>query len=90
MVIVPHSQANIVHNFTKDRSQIDFIIKVAYKTDINLAMQVMKEVIKSMCQNSEWQDDILKTPHLIGVNNLSASGIELLMQIETKRTRQTK
>ncbi|GAB4373083.1 MAG: mechanosensitive ion channel family protein [Elainellaceae cyanobacterium] len=90
VVTVPHNQAGIVRNFTKDWSRIDFVIEVAYNTDINLAMQVMKEVIESMYQNSEWQDDILEPTRSIGVNNLSASGVELLMQIKTKRSRQAR
>ncbi|PZV19141.1 MAG: mechanosensitive ion channel family protein [Pseudanabaena sp.] len=88
LVTIPHNQIMVAHNLTKDWSRVNFMIEVAYDTDANTAIALMGEVARTMAVDPQWQEDILEPVTVIGVNQVSHAGIELMMRITVKRLRQ--
>jgi small-conductance mechanosensitive channel len=88
LITIPHNQMLVAHNLSKDWSRVNFMIEVAYDTEVNSAIALMGEVAQKMAVDPQWQEDILEPVSVIGVNQVSHAGIELVMRITVKRLRQ--
>jgi len=88
LITIPHNQILVAHNLSKDWSRVNFMIEVAYDTEVNSAIALMGEVAQKMAVDPQWQEDILEPVSVIGVNQVSHAGIELMMRITVKRLRQ--
>jgi small conductance mechanosensitive channel len=64
------------------------MIEVAYNSDVNTAIALMKEVAQEMAEEAPWQDDIIDPVNVIGVSRVTHAGIEIMMRIRVKRLRQ--
>lgn len=85
---VPNSSIKVVHNLTKNWSRVDFTVEIAYDADPVRAMELMKETSEDMAADPEWSNNILEPFVLIGVENISHAGIQLLMWIKTRPIQQ--
>jgi small conductance mechanosensitive channel len=88
LITIPHNQILVAPNLSKDWSRVNFMIEVAYDTEVNSAIALMGEVAQKMAVDPQWQEDILEPVSVIGVNQVSHAGIELMMRITVKRLRQ--
>ncbi len=88
LMTIPHNQIMVAHNLTKNWSRVNFMIDVAYDTDVNSAMALMEEVSRTMAIDPQWQEDIIEPVNMIAVNLVSHTGIQLIMRITVKRLRQ--
>lgn len=88
LMTIPHNQIMVAHNLSKDWSRVNFMIEVAYDTDVNTAIAVMEEVARTMAVAPQWQEDIIEPVTMIAVNLVSHAGIQLIMRITVKRLRQ--
>lgn len=88
LIIIPNSFIGTVINMTKDWSRVNFSIKVAYDTDINKAKELLQQVADQMQKESEWQDKILETATILGVDEVSHEGILIRMLIKTAPSQQ--
>lgn len=85
---ISHNQITTAHNLTKDWSRVNFTIEVAYNTDPNMAIALMKQIAQEMADDPQWQDDIIDPVSVIGVSRVAHSGMEMMMRIRVKRLRQ--
>ena len=85
---ISHNQITVAHNLSKDWSRVNFMIEVAYNSDVNTAIALMKEVAQEMAEEAPWQDDIIDPVNVIGVSRVTHAGIEIMMRIRVKRLRQ--
>ncbi|MGB3694714.1 MAG: mechanosensitive ion channel family protein [Spirulinaceae cyanobacterium] len=85
---VSNSRITTAHNLTKDWSRIDLTIEISPDTDIDQALSVIREVAEGMQQDPEWQDSVIDPVNVLGVNNISSSGIEILIFLKTQPGKQ--
>ncbi|MEC4805577.1 MAG: mechanosensitive ion channel family protein [Jaaginema sp. PMC 1079.18] len=85
---IPNSSIKVVHNLTKNWSRVDFTVEIAYDADPVRAMELMKETSEVMAQDPEWKAKVLEPFVLIGVENISHAGIQLIMWIKTQPIQQ--
>lgn len=83
LITIPNSLIAQVENMTRSWSRCDFQIEVAYNTDVNLALEVIRQVADELAHDSEWKHLILDTSELLGVEQLSHSGILIRLWIKT-------
>jgi small-conductance mechanosensitive channel len=88
LMTIPHNQIMVAHNLSKDWSRVNFMIEVAYDTDVNTAIALMGEVARTMAVAPQWQEDIIEPVTMIAVDQVSHAGIQLIMRITVKRLRQ--
>lgn len=81
---IPNGSISTVHNLTKDWSRLDFTIEIAYNSDVNQGLQVIKEVAEKLHQDPEWGDRILDPVNVLGVNNVTHQGIEISLWMQTQ------
>jgi small conductance mechanosensitive channel len=83
LITIPNSLITQVENMTRTWSRCDFQIEVAYNTDVNLALDVIRQVADELAHDPEWGKFILDTTEVLGVEQLSHSGILIRLWIKT-------
>lgn len=84
MITIPNSKINEVRNLTRDWSRVDFSIDVAYQTDPDRALTVMRSVAQGLYNDPAWHDHIVSEPKVLGIDSVSHSGITITTWIETQ------
>jgi small conductance mechanosensitive channel len=81
--IIPNGTINTVSNFTKEFSRVNMNITVAYKEDIDAVIAIVNRVCAELAAEPEWSAKIIKTPQVLRVDSLGASGVEIKIWGET-------
>ena len=85
---VPNNSISTVHNLTKDWSRIVFTVEISLGTDIDRALAIVRSVACQMQNDQVWKDDVIDPVNLLGVNNISHNGTELVLWFKTQPGRQ--
>jgi moderate conductance mechanosensitive channel len=83
LITVPNSSITAVENLTRSWSRVDFSIEVAYEADLKKALAVLKQVAEQLYEDPEWKPKIPEPPEVLGVDNLSHTGMLLRVWIKT-------
>jgi moderate conductance mechanosensitive channel len=84
LITLPNSSISQVKNLTRLWSRVDFSIEVAYETDIQEALSVLREVGQQLYDDLKYRDRICEPPEVLGIENISQTGIVLRMFIKTQ------
>ncbi|WP_421657977.1 mechanosensitive ion channel family protein [Leptothermofonsia sp. ETS-13] len=84
LITIPNSAITQVRNLTRTWSRVDFSIEVAYDTDINHALDVIRKVTEQMHNEPEWRDRMIDSPEVLGVDSISHVGMLIRVWIKTK------
>ena len=80
---VPNGQVPRVGNKSQHWSTALIDVEVAYDADLSAVREVMQRTAEEVCARDHLSDDILDTPHVLGVESLGADGITLRMTVTT-------
>jgi moderate conductance mechanosensitive channel len=83
LITVPNSSITAVENLTRSWSRVDFSIEVAYEADLKKALAVLNQVAEQLYEDPDWQSKIPEPPEVLGVDNLSHTGMLLRVWIKT-------
>ncbi len=81
--VYPYSEAQVIHNLTKTFSFYVFDLQVSYDSDLDKAMQVMKETGEGLQNDPEYAGAILEPLEVVGVDSLGDSGVVLKARVKT-------
>lgn len=81
--VVPNGEMRVVSNRTRDWARVVLRIGVAYGTDLDRAMDVLRQLGKELAADPEWRERVLEEPAVLGVDDLRDSDIALLLLIRT-------
>ena len=90
LITIPNSEIRIVQNMTKDWSRVDFTVEVGYETDVDRAIEIVQKVAQHMYSEPEWHKLIIEPPELLGIEQLTHSGILIRLWIKTQPLQQWK
>ena len=85
---VPNGEIRRVGNMSQQWARALLDIDVAYDTDLDRAMEVVKEVADELWHEDVWKVDILDEPEVWGVQALGADGITIRLVLRTQPARQ--
>ncbi|RUR72874.1 hypothetical protein PCC6912_60160 [Chlorogloeopsis fritschii PCC 6912] len=88
LITLPNSLIAQVENMSRIWARADFRIEVAYHTNVDRALAVVRETVDQMAQEPEWQSTILDTHELFGVDQISYTGITIRIWIKTAPLKQ--
>jgi small conductance mechanosensitive channel len=88
LITIPNSAITHVRNLTRTWSRVDFSIEIAYSTDIDFALGILRDLAQQMYDEPEWRDRIIGPPEVLGVDSLSHTGMLLRVWIRTKPAQQ--
>lgn len=83
LITIPNSNISNVSNLTRLWSRIDFSIVVAYENDPKQVLDVLRQVSKQMYDEPEWRDRLPELPEVLGIDDLSHTGMLVRVWIKT-------
>lgn len=81
---VPSSQITVVSNMTRDWTQLALHISVAYNTDSDLVIKVLKEVGTEIAEDATFSEKIVAKPEVPGIEKVSGEEVDYLMLVKTR------
>jgi small conductance mechanosensitive channel len=88
LITIPNSEIKTVANLSSRWSRADLNIPVAYNADIDQALKLIKNVGLEMDKDSQWQEHILETPQVLGVESFGDRGLMIRVWIKTQPLKQ--
>jgi small conductance mechanosensitive channel len=88
LITIPNSAVTIVENLSKDWSRVDLTIKVAYGTDPDRALKVLRELAHAMYRDRYWRTQLIEPPEVLGIDGIEHSGMLIRIWIKTKPLQQ--
>ena len=88
LITIPNSEIKVVANLSSRWSRADLTIPVGYNTDIEQALQLIKNVALEMDQDLLWKRQIIETPQVLGIDNFGDRGLMIRVWIKTQPLKQ--
>ncbi len=88
LITIPNSQVIQAENMSRAWSRTDFRIQVAYDTDIDQALAIVRDVADELSKDSDWGALILNASELLGIDDISHTGIVIRTWIRTQPLKQ--
>ena len=88
LITIPNGTISRVRNMSSGWSQVKFAIDVSYEADIEMAMSIMKQVAEKLYEDPLWQNKLLGSPRLLGVESLEHTGVNLRILLKTQPLQQ--
>lgn len=81
---VPNGEIRRVGNMSQQWARAILDVDVAYDTDVDRAMSIVKDVADDLWHEDAWRASVLEEPEVWGVQALGADGITLRLVIKTE------
>jgi len=81
---VPSSEIKVVSNLTRDWTQINLHVSVAYGADSERVIGLLKQVGDAIAGDPEFADLIVARPEVAGIEKVSGNEVDYLMLVKTK------
>lgn len=88
LVTIPNSSIVEVENLTRNWSRVNFTIEIAYSADIDLAFKLLNQVGEEMFNDQQWKNKILELPQVLGIDDVSHTGLLIRVWIRTEPLQQ--
>ncbi|MEM1256698.1 MAG: mechanosensitive ion channel family protein [Cyanobacteria bacterium P01_H01_bin.21] len=88
LISIPNSTITMVKNKSNSWARVNLGVNVAYDTDLDDAIAVIKAVSTQMSQDAEWQSLILEPPEVLGVDSFNDSSITIRLLMRTAPAQQ--
>lgn len=88
LITIPNSEVKIVANLSSNWSRADLKIPIAYNTDVDQALHIIKNVAQTMKNDLQWRHNILENPEILGVDSFEQRGLIIRVWIKTKPLKQ--
>ena len=88
LITIPNSEIKTVANLSSQWSRAEIDIPITYQVDIDLALELIGRIAREMAEESEWQQQIIEPPEILGVDNFSERGSVVRVWIVTEPLRQ--
>ncbi|HEY9767979.1 MAG TPA: mechanosensitive ion channel family protein [Coleofasciculaceae cyanobacterium] len=88
LITIPNSEIKTVANLSSQWSRAEIDIPIAYQAEIDLALELIGRIAHEMDQESDWQEQIIEPPEVLGVDNFSDRGSVVRIWIKTEPLKQ--
>lgn len=88
LITIPNSEIKTVANLSSQWSRAEIDVPVAYQVAIDQALEIITEVAQKMAQESDWQEQIIESPEVLGVDDFSDHGSVIRIWIKTEPLKQ--
>jgi small conductance mechanosensitive channel len=86
--IIPNGQINVVSNMTRGWSRAVVDVGVAYETDIDHALEIIRDEVSRMAADHHWKSRLDGPPEVLGVQSLGDNAVTLRVLLRTLPGRQ--
>ncbi len=88
LITIPNSAIAIVQNLSKDWARVDLSIRVAYDTNPDHALDILRKLAQEIYQEQIWRAKIMEPPEVLGIDDLQHSGMLIRLWIKTQPLQQ--
>lgn len=88
LITIPNSTITVVRNLSKDWSRVDLSIDLAYGTDPDRALQVIRTLAQDLYQDPEWHSKMIDPPEVLGIEEVDYTGLLIRIWIKTQPLQQ--
>lgn len=81
---IPNGEISIASNLTKEFSRVNMNISVGYGENLDRVIKVINSVCSEMSKEKKWEEKIIKIPHVLRVDALGESGVEIKIVGDTQ------
>lgn len=81
---IPNGQIKVLHNFSRSEGRLTALVGVAYKTDLNKAIQVLEDLAKDFAKDKDFGPKLLEPPKVLGIEEFGSSSIDIKLFFQTK------
>jgi small-conductance mechanosensitive channel len=74
---VPNGEISVASNFTQQFAQVVADVGVAYRSDLDRALEVLRDEALSFSRDEAWSYSFLEEPEVLGVQELADSAVVL-------------
>jgi len=90
LITIPNSQIIKVENLTRNWSRVDFAIEVAYETDVDRALALLKDQAIALYNDPQWRSLMPEAPEVLGVDGITHQGVLIRVWLKTLPLQQWK
>lgn len=83
LITIPNGKIEIVKNHSNQWSRVNLGIEVAYDTDLDHGIEVIRQTASMMRWDPIWRDSILEEPEVLGVDDFGDNSITIRLWIKT-------
>jgi small conductance mechanosensitive channel len=88
LITIPNSAISIVQNLSKEWARVDLSIRIAYDTNPDQALDVLRKLGQEIYQEQIWREKIIEPPEVLGIDDLQHSGMLIRIWIKTQPLQQ--
>ena len=88
LITIPNGSIEMVRNLSSEWSRVNYAVEVSYDADVDRALEVMEAVAQQLYRDPQWQEIILEAPEILGIDNISHTGILIRLIIKTQPLQQ--
>jgi small conductance mechanosensitive channel len=88
LITIPNSAISVVQNLSKDWSRVDLSIEVAYDSNPDYVLDILRKLAQEIYQEQTWHDKIIDPPEVLGIDGLQHSGMLIRIWIKTQPLQQ--
>ncbi|MCM1984867.1 mechanosensitive ion channel family protein [Lyngbya confervoides] len=88
LITLPNGSIEMVKNHSNQWSRANLGIEIAYHTDLDQAIEVIRATATEMTRDPQWQEDILEPPQVLGVDAFGENSVTIRLWIKTSPLRQ--
>lgn len=83
LITIPNSAISDVSNLTRLWSRVDFSILVAYENDPETVLNLLRQISQQMYDEPIWRERLPELPEVLGIDDLSHTGMLVRVWIKT-------
>ncbi len=88
LITIPNGSIGTVRNLSSEWSRVNYAVEVSYDADVDRTLEVIEITAQQLYQDPQWQEMILEAPEILGIENISHSGILIRLLIKTQPLQQ--
>lgn len=85
---IPNGEIRMAANLTRDWSQVSLAVAVGQRQDVDWVAGLLRSVGQELIEDQELGGFLLEAPRVLGVDKMTGTQVELLMQVRTQPGRQ--
>lgn len=84
LITIPNSAITIVQNLSKGWSRVDLTVTIAFETNPDDALQILRKLSEEMYRDRKWHFKILELPEVLGIDEMDHTGLKIRIWIKTQ------
>ena len=88
LITIPNSAITLVANHSNGWSRSDLKISFSYQTNVDIAIELIKEVASLMYEDCDCREKILEAPQVLGVEDFAERGFVVRLWFKTEPLKQ--